>query len=114
MSTGAYSDAVQVGPWVFVSGCDALDLSTKRIVGSSIESQAGAALANVKAILEAAGLGMQHVVKCTVYLKRIEDFQLANAVYEKAFPDPKPARTTLQADVGEGLLVEVDAIAYQD
>ena len=114
VSTGAYSDAIRVGPWVFVSGCDALDLSTKRLVGDSIEAQTEAALANVKAILEAAGFGMEDVVKCTAYLKRIEDFARFNAVYEKAFPDPRPARTTIEADVGEGLLVEVDAIAYRE
>jgi 2-iminobutanoate/2-iminopropanoate deaminase len=114
VSTGAYSDAIQVGPWVFVSGCDALDLSTKQIVGTTIEEQTKVALANVEAILGAAGLGMEHVVKCTAYLKRIEDFGRYNAVYERAFPDPKPARTTLEADVGEGLLVEIDAVAYRD
>lgn len=103
--------------WVrgcFVSGCDALDLRTKQIVGNTIEQQTEAALGNVKAILASAGLGMEHVVKCTAYLKRIEDFQRYNAVYEKAFPDPKPARTTVEADVGEGLLVEIDAVAYRD
>jgi 2-iminobutanoate/2-iminopropanoate deaminase len=112
VSTGAYNDGVVVGPWLYVSGCGPRDLRTNEIVGTTVEAQTEATLGRVKATLEAAGFGMEHMVKCTVYLKRIDDFERFNGVYAKAFPDPKPARTTVQAGLRSGVLVQVDAIAY--
>ena len=113
VSTGAYNDAIVVGPWLYLSGCGPRNLKTNQIVGTTIEDQTEATLGKVKATLVAAGFGMEHVVKCAAYLSRIGDFDRYNAVYETAFPDPKPARTTVEVGLRDGILVQFDAIAYR-
>lgn len=99
---------------VFVSGQGATDPATGRLVGSTVAAQTEQCLKNVEAILEAAGSGLPHVLRCGVFLLDMGEFQQMNAVYSRMFGEHRPARTTIQAAglPGEGLLVEIDCIAY--
>jgi 2-iminobutanoate/2-iminopropanoate deaminase len=99
---------------VFVSGQGASDPATGRLAGNTVEQQAAQCLENVRAILKAAGSDLQYVLRCGVFLLDMREFQSMNAAYQRAFGDHRPARTTVQVAglPGEGLLVEIDAIAY--
>jgi len=99
---------------VFVSGQGAIDPATGRLVGNDVERQTEQCLKNVQAILEAAGSGLAHVLRCGVFLIDMREFHTMNRVYQRMFGDHRPARTTVQVAglPGEGLLVEIDAIAY--
>ncbi|WP_341836593.1 Rid family detoxifying hydrolase [Chitinophaga pollutisoli] len=108
--TGAYSDALIVDGLLFVSGQASVDFRASRFVLGSIEEETTRSLDNIKAIVEAAGAGMEDVVKCTVHLADIADFDRYNAVYEKYFPGIKPVRTTVQSVLAESLKVEIDCI----
>lgn len=108
--TGAYSDAVQVGEFLFVSGQAAVDFISSTFVLGTIEEETIRTLDNIKAIIEAAGGTMENVVKCTVHLSDINDFNKYNAVYATYFNGVKPARTTVQSVLAEGIKVEIDAI----
>jgi 2-iminobutanoate/2-iminopropanoate deaminase len=99
---------------IFVSGQGAVDPAIGRIVSDDVERQTEQCLKNVKAILEAAGSSLQHVLRCGVFLMDMRDFATMNAAYSRAFGEHRPARTTVQVAglPGEGLRVEIDAIAY--
>ena len=113
-STGAYSAGVQVaGDWLFVSGQAALDFTTSSFVLGTIEEETHLTLHNVKRICEAAGFTLDDIVKCTVHLSDIEDFDRYNVVYASYFTKVKPARTTVQSVLGHGIKVEIDAIAFR-
>ena len=111
---GPYSPAIGFERLIFVSGQGATDPSTGRLAGTDVERQTEQCLRNVQAILEAAGSSLQHVLRCGVFLVDIHEFQKMNGVYARMFGDHRPARTTVQVAAlpGEGLLVEIDAIAY--
>lgn len=108
--TGAYSDAVVVDGFLFVSGQAAVDFKTSKFVLGTIEEETHRTLENIKAIVEAAGCSMEHVVKCTAHLSNINDFDRYNEVYAQYFPGVKPARTTVQSVLAEGIKVEIDCI----
>lgn len=110
-NTGAYSDALIVGDLVFVSGQAAVDFNTSAFVLGTIEEETGRTLENLRLILEAAGSSLEKVVKATVHLANINDFDAYNAVYAKYFPGIKPTRTTVQSVLFGGLKVEIDVIA---
>ncbi|SRR5712692_1909116 len=111
---GPYSPGVTFERLVFVSGQGATDPATGRLAGHDVETQTTQCLKNVEAILKAAGSTLQHVLRCGVFLTDIREFPKLNAAYERMFGDHRPARTTVQVAAlpGEGLLVEIDAIAY--
>lgn len=109
--TGAYSDAVIVGDFIFVSGQAAVDFQTSAFVLGSVEEETKRTLDNISAILKEAGAGMDDVVKCTVHLSDIHDFDAFNAVYGGYFTGIRPARTTVQSVLAEGIKVEIDCIA---
>src|SRR5262245_39933539 len=111
---GPYSPGMQLDRLVFVSGQGATDPATGRVVEGGVEQQTEQCLKNVKAILEAAGSSLQHVLRCGVFLVDMREFSTMNAVYARMFGEHRPARTTVQVAAlpGEGLLVEIDAIAY--
>ena len=109
-STGAYSDGVVAGNLLFVSGQAAVDFKTSKFVLGTIEEETRLTLDNIKSIVEAAGATMDDVVKCTVHLSDIKDFDRYNAVYAEYFPGIKPARTTVQSVLAEGIKVEIDCI----
>lgn len=108
--TGAYSDGVLVEGFLFVSGQAAVDFKTSKFILGTIEEETHRTLGNIKAIVEAAGGSMERVVKSTVHLSDINDFDRYNAVYSEYFPGIKPARTTVQSVLAEGIKVEIDCI----
>ena len=109
---GPYSQAVKSSGLVFVSGQVALDPKTNEFVGSDVRQQAERVLENLKAILEASGVSLNHVVKTTVFLKDMNDFTAMNEVYARYFIAAPPARSTVQAArLPKDALVEIDLIA---
>lgn len=112
---GPYSQAVAVGDLVFASGQIPLDPATGRLVEGGIEEQTERVLANVKAVLAAAGLSLARVVKVSVFLADLEDFPKMNAIYARHFDAfPKPARSTFQvAGLPAGARIEVEVIAVR-
>ncbi|MBI1873202.1 MAG: reactive intermediate/imine deaminase [Acidobacteria bacterium] len=111
---GPYSPGMIFNRLVFVSGQGATDPATGQLAGADVETQTEQCLKNVRTILEAAGSGLQHVLRCGVFLVEMKEFPKMNAVYARMFGDHRPARTTVQVAAlpGQGLLVETDAIAY--
>jgi DNA repair protein RecO len=109
---GPYAQAVQTGEFLFTSGQIALDPATGGFLAGEIEMETEQTLKNLAAILEAAGLTLENVVKTTVYLADLNHFARMNAVYEKAFGTNKPARACVQvAALPKGAKVEIDAVA---
>jgi 2-iminobutanoate/2-iminopropanoate deaminase len=108
--TGAYSDGVVVGDLLFVSGQAAVDFKTSKFLLGTVEEETALTLKNIQSIIEAAGATMNDVVKCTVHLSDINDFDRYNKVYASFFQGIKPARTTVQSVLAEGLKVEIDCI----
>lgn len=108
--TGAYSDGVIAGGFLFVSGQAAVDFNTSQFVLGTIEEETKRTLDNIKAIVEAAGVTMDDVVKTTVHIKEIDEFDRFNAVYGTYFTGIRPARTTVQSVLAEGIRVEIDCI----
>lgn len=109
----AYEQAVVSGNLIFVSGQNATDPATRSIDGKTIEEQVTQTLRNIEAILRAAGCNRTHIMRCGVFLSKLEDFAGMNRAYRKFFGEPLPARTTVQAGLG-ALRVEIDAIAVRD
>ncbi len=109
---GPYSQAVDTGSLVFVSGQVPIDPATQQFVTGDIKVQTERVLNNVKGILEAAGLTMDHVVKCGVFLTDLGEFAAMNEVYATFFKKDPPARATVQvAALPKGVKIEIDAIA---
>lgn len=110
---GPYSQAIKIGNLVFVSGHIGTDPKTNMFVGDDIKSQTKQVFANLKAVLEAAGTGMDNVLKVNVYLKSMNDFLSMNEIYANSFKKPYPARATVEvARLPKDALVEMDCIAY--
>ena len=108
---GPYSQAVSKNGLLFVSGQLGLDPATGALV-EGVEAQTRRALQNLVAILAAAGLGPQHVLKATVYVANMDDFALVNRLYAEVFAPPFPAREVVQAArLPKNGLVEISAIA---
>jgi 2-iminobutanoate/2-iminopropanoate deaminase len=107
-----YSQAIRAGGLVFVSGQLGLRPGSPELVGDEIAAQTEQVFANLRAILEAAGSGLDRIVKTTVYLRNLDDFQGMNEVYRRNVGDVPPARATLEVSaLPSGALVEIDAIA---
>ena len=111
---GPYSQAVTSGDFVFISGQIPLDPKSSKVVESGIEAQTVQVLENLKNILESIDLTLDDVVKTSVFLSNLNDFQAFNRVYSNYFPENPPARTTVQAGLMAGVLLEIDAIAKKD
>ena len=111
---GPYSQAIVNDNLVFTAGQVALDPKSGDLVGRSTAEQTEQVLANLKAVLAAAGTSLQNVVKTTVYLADMADFVQMNEVYAKHFGTHKPARSTVQAaGLPKGARVEIDAVAVK-
>jgi len=107
-----YSQAITAGGFVFVSGQLALRPGDTTIEAGTIEEQTEQVFANLRAILEEAGSGLDRLVKTTVFLQDLDDFQGMNSVYAKHVGDRPPARSTVEvARLPSGALVEIEAIA---
>lgn len=108
---GPYSQAVSAGGFIFASGQLGVDPSTGAMP-PSVEAQAGQALNNLRAVLEAGGSSMDRVVKTTIFLADMKDFSAVNRVYAGCFREPFPARAAFQvAGLPLGGLVEIEAVA---
>ncbi len=109
---GPYSQAIKSGGLVFCSGQIALDPASGQLVAGDVAVQTERVLQNLAAVLQAAGSGMNKVVKTTVFLKSMADFGSMNGVYGKHFQAPFPARSTVEvARLPKDVLVEIDVIA---
>jgi 2-iminobutanoate/2-iminopropanoate deaminase len=115
-AVGPYSQGVQAGDLIFTAGQLGIVPGSKAFAGPDIESQTRQALENLKAVLEAAGSCLKHVVKTTVFLADMGEFGRMNAVYAEFFPDKPPARSAVQAaalPLGGRVEIEAVAIALQ-
>jgi 2-iminobutanoate/2-iminopropanoate deaminase len=107
-----YSQAIKAGGFVFVAGQVGITPDNPVPVGDTIQEQTEQTLTNLRAILEAAGSGMDRLVKTTVFLTNLDDFQGMNEVYARHVGDQPPARSTFEVSkLPPGLLVEIEAIA---
>lgn len=111
---GPYSQALDLGSLVFVSGQLPVDSTTGKMA-ETVEEQAAQSLANLKAILAQAGLSTANVVKTMIFLADINDFAAVNAAYAKAFSEPFPARSCVQvAAIPKGAKLEIECIAVRE
>lgn len=106
-----FSPGIKFGDLIFVSGQGPIDQNGKVITGD-IKSQTKITLENFRKVLVAAQSGMEYVLQTTVYISDLNDFSEMNEAYSSFFPDPKPARTTIRADLLFGMKVEIQGIAY--
>jgi 2-iminobutanoate/2-iminopropanoate deaminase len=108
-----YSQAIVANGFVFVAGQLAFEPGSTEIVGETIEEQTERVFANLGAILEAAGSGLDQLVKTTVFLANLSDFQGMNEVYARHVGEQPPARSTIEVSrLPSGVLVEIEAIAH--
>ncbi|GLH57539.1 RidA family protein [Helicobacter ailurogastricus] len=111
---GPYSQAIATQNLVFVSGQLGINPATGEFAGVDIKAQTTQAMENIKAILHAAGLGMESIAKTTILLKSLDDFAVVNEIYGSYFKEPYPARATFQvAKLPKDGLVEIEAIAQK-
>jgi len=112
---GPYSHAVASGDTIYLSGQTPIDPATGTLVAGDISAQAAQCFRNLFAVLEAGGLGADQVVKVNVFLVDMDDFAAMNAVYEKQFARPFPARTTIGvASLPLGARIEIEMIARRN
>ncbi|RQD70609.1 MAG: RidA family protein [Tindallia sp. MSAO_Bac2] len=112
---GPYSQAVEAGNMIFVSGQLPLDPETMEFVSEDIQEQTRQSLINLKAILESAGFGMDQIIKTTVFVKDMNEFGKMNEVYGEFFQDHKPARACVEvARLPKDAKVEIEAIAIKE
>lgn len=109
---GPYSQAISAGGWVYTAGQIGLDPASGELVSGGIQAQTRRVLENLKAVLAAAGCAMQDVVKATIYLTDLGDYQAVNALWAEYFSVVPPARSAVQvAALPRGGLIEVDVVA---
>jgi 2-iminobutanoate/2-iminopropanoate deaminase len=114
-AAGPYSQAIRAGDFVFTAGQLGIDPATGDLEGDDVQVQAARALANVRAILDAAGSGMDRIVKVTVFLADIADWPAVNEVYAREVPEPFPARSAFAVrDLPKGARVEIEVVAVVD
>jgi 2-iminobutanoate/2-iminopropanoate deaminase len=111
---GPYSQALEDDGWVFCSGQIGLDPRTGTLLVGGIEAETRGVLENIRAILSQAGLTLDDVVKATIFLVDLKDFELVNRIYGEHFHAPYPARSTVQvAALPRGARIEIEAIAMR-
>jgi 2-iminobutanoate/2-iminopropanoate deaminase len=108
---GPYSQAVRVGDVVYTAGQPGIDPKTGVVAGPTFEAQARQAFANLRAVLEDAGSGLERVVKVTCFVADAEAFAVLNALFAEFFPVAPPVRSTPLVQLPRGLLFSIDAIA---
>lgn len=109
---GPYSQAIRCGQFVYASGQIALDPASGELVGADVQTQTQRVLQNVQAVLASAGTSLANVVKTTVFLTSMSDFQAMNSVYASYFSGVAPARSTVAvAELPRKALVEIECIA---
>jgi 2-iminobutanoate/2-iminopropanoate deaminase len=109
---GPYSQAIRANGFVFVSGQVAIDPAMQQVITGDVAAQTDRVLKNLSAILQAAGTGLEKVVRSTVFLKNMGDFAAMNEVYGRYFTSSPPARSTVEVvRLPKDVLVEIDVIA---
>lgn len=108
-----FSDAVQVGNTLYLAGQVGINPDSRKLAEGGITGQTIQTLENIKNVLELHDSDLEHVVKCTVILADINDFNAFNTIFRKYFPKNKPARTTFAADLLVGAKIEIDVIAVK-
>lgn len=110
---GPYSQAICAGNLLFVSGQIAIQKSSGNLINANIEDETKQVMANLEEILKAAGASFKNVVKCSIFLKNMDDFPKVNDVYGKYFADAPPARETVQVSrLPKDVNVEISCIAF--
>jgi reactive intermediate/imine deaminase len=109
---GAYSQAIVAGQLVFLAGQGPFQPDGSKVEGS-FEDQARQTFRNLAAVAEAAGASLADAVRVGVFLREMENFAAMNEIYQEFFPDPLPARTTVQSDL-PGFEIEVDAVLFRE
>jgi len=110
---GPYSQAVRAGDYVFFSGQIPLVPETGAVVTDDIAQQTERVMANMHAVLQAAGCTFANIVKTTIFLTDLQDFGVVNEIYGRYFEEPFPARATVQvAALPKGVGVEIEWVAY--
>ncbi len=113
-AVGPYSQGISLGDFVFCAGQAGVDPATGKLVEGGVEAQTRRVLENLKAVLEAAGTDLGHVVKTTVFLTDMADFAAMNRVYAEMFGEHRPARSTVAVKgLPVGASVEIEAIAIK-
>ena len=108
---GPYSQAIEIGNFVFTSGMIPINQSTEELVTGSVEAQAEQAFSNLQHLIEASGSSMDKVIKTVVFIQNMEDFGKINEIYAKYFPEPYPARSCVEvARLPKDVALEVEAI----
>lgn len=109
---GPYSQAVESGGFLFCSGQIAIDPKSGQVLSGSVAEQATLVMKNIEAVLKAAGLGFQNVVKTTIFLTDMADFPAVNEIYGKYFTEQPPARSTIAvAGLPKAVKVEIEMLA---
>jgi 2-iminobutanoate/2-iminopropanoate deaminase len=109
---GPYSQAIRAAGMIFTSGQVAIDPATQQVIAGDAAAQTDRVLKNLAAVLQAAGSGLDKVLRCTVFLKNMGDFAAMNEVYGRYFTQSPPARSTVEvARLPKDVLVEIDVIA---
>jgi 2-iminobutanoate/2-iminopropanoate deaminase len=112
---GPYSQAIKVGGFVWCSGQIPIDPAVNAVTATTIEAQTRQAITNLRNVLEAAGSGLDKVVKTTVFISDMNDFAAINAVYAEMFGDTKPARSCVQAArLPKDVKLEIEAVAVDE
>lgn len=111
---GPYSQAIEVNGMIYTSGMIPINPQTGELVTGSVEEQAEQAFLNLKALIEASGSSMDKVVKTVVFIKNMDDFGKINAIYEKYFTEPYPARSCVEvARLPKDVVLEVEAVTIK-
>lgn len=111
---GPYSQAIQLGDFLFCSGQIALDPATGQVVSGGVKEQTEQVMKNIEAILKAADLKFANVIKTTIFLKDMNDFATVNEIYGKHFPNNPPARSTVAvAGLPRNVSVEIEVLAHR-
>ncbi|MDR0308171.1 MAG: Rid family detoxifying hydrolase [Chitinispirillales bacterium] len=111
---GPYSQAVEAGPFIYISGQIPLHYESGEVVGDDIATQAKTVLTNLKAVLNVAGLDFTNLVKTTVFLTDLTNFAQFNQIYQQELGNTAPARSVVEVSaLPRGVLVEIEAVAYK-
>jgi 2-iminobutanoate/2-iminopropanoate deaminase len=109
---GPFSQGIEMDGWVFTSGQLPIDPATGQLVTGDVQAQTRQVIANLKAILKQAGASLEDVVKATVFITDMRDFESVNRVYAEFFPKDPPARSCIEVPaLAKGAQVEIEAIA---
>ena len=111
-AVGPYSQAVRIGPMLFTAGQIPLDPRTGQIVSQDVAEQTRRVLDNLTGVLKAEGMDFSHIVKTTVFMTNLDDFQTMNEIYATYFKDQPPARSTVQVSaLPKGAKIEIEVVA---